>query len=150
MTGMNLKKRSVRFLIPPETMGKLSYNNKYLKSNGSIFVIKMMALIATIIIIANNIASSFYRKKNSLREKCLYSEVFWSAFSLIQTEYERHSISLRIQSECAKMWTRVTPNTDFFNAAITLSDSRKKSSFHEWSHCVKSVHVRSYFLSIFR
>ena len=63
MTGINLKKRSVRFLIPPETMGKLSYNNKYLKSNGSIFVIKMMALIATIIIIANNIASSFYRKK---------------------------------------------------------------------------------------
>ena len=87
MTGINLKKRSVRFLIPPETMGKLSYNNKYLKSNGSIFVIKMMALIATITIIANNIASSFYRKKNSLREKCLYSEVFWPVFSRIQTEY---------------------------------------------------------------
>ena len=147
MTGINLKKRSVRFLIPPETMGKLSYNNKYLKSNGSIFVIKMMALIATIIIIANNIASSFYRKK---KIHCVKSVCIRSYFPAFRLNMERHSISLRIQSECAKMLTRVTPNTDLFYAAIMLSDSRKKSSFHEWSHCVKSVHVRSYFLSIFR
>ena len=38
---------------------------------------------------------------SALCEKCPYSELFWSA-------------SLRIQSECGKMWTRITPNTDIF------------------------------------
>ena len=38
-----------------------------------------------------------------MREKCLYLELFWSAFSRIRTEY-------------GKMRTRITPNTDTFNA----------------------------------
>ena len=46
---------------------------------------------------------------NSLREKCLYSELFWSAFSRIRTEY-------LIESECGKMLTRITPNKDTFHA----------------------------------
>ena len=29
---------------------------------------------------------------------------------------ERHGASLRIQSECRKIWTRKTPNTDTFHA----------------------------------
>ena len=29
---------------------------------------------------------------------------------------ERYSVSLRIQSECGKMRTRITPNTDIFHA----------------------------------
>ena len=39
----------------------------------------------------------------ALRKKCPYSELFWSAFS-------------RIQSECRKMGTRITPNTYIFYA----------------------------------
>ena len=53
-------------------------------------------------------------KTFALRERCPYSELFWSAaiFS-IRTEYgEIFRISpLRIQSECGKLRTRITPNT---------------------------------------
>ena len=42
-------------------------------------------------------------KMTLLREKCMYSEFFWSVFSRIRTEY---------QSECGKILTRKTPNTD--------------------------------------
>ena len=42
-----------------------------------------------------------------MREKCPYLELFWCAFSRIRTEY---FVSLRIQSKCGKMQTRITPN----------------------------------------
>ena len=45
----------------------------------------------------------------SLLEKCLYSELFWSVFL----------VSLRIQFECGKMRTRITPNTDTFYAGLS-------------------------------
>ena len=46
-----------------------------------------------------------------LREKCPYSELFWSAFSRVRTEYgEIRSI----HSECGKMLARITLNTDTF------------------------------------
>ena len=42
----------------------------------------------------------------SLRKKCPYSELLWSAFSRIRTEYgEIPEISLRIQSKCGKMFS---------------------------------------------
>ena len=41
-------------------------------------------------------------------EKCPYSELFWSVFSRMLTEY--------IQSECRKMRTRRNSNTDTFHA----------------------------------
>ena len=53
----------------------------------------------------------------SLREKCPYSELFWSVFSRIRTEYEGLVFS-RIQSKCGKIWTRKTPNTDTFHAVF--------------------------------
>ena len=56
-----------------------------------------------------------YSDKLSLRKKCPYSELFWSAFSRIRTEYEWYRVSLCIQSECGKMRTRITPNTDTFH-----------------------------------
>ena len=46
----------------------------------------------------------------ALRKKCPYSELFWSAFSLIWTEYGG------IKSECGKIWTRIIPNTKAFHA----------------------------------
>ena len=48
----------------------------------------------------------------TLREKCPCSELFWSVFPRIQTEY----VSLRIQSESGKIRARITPNTDTFYA----------------------------------
>ena len=47
----------------------------------------------------------------TLREKCPYSELFWSAFSRIRA-------ALSIQSEYGKMWTRITPNKDTFYALL--------------------------------
>ena len=40
-----------------------------------------------------------------------YSELFWSAFSHIRTQY---SVPLRIQSECGKIRRKITANTDTF------------------------------------
>ena len=33
---------------------------------------------------------------------------------------ERHGVSLSIMSECRKMWTRITPNTDTFHAVYKV------------------------------
>ena len=57
----------------------------------------------------------------SLREKCSYSELFWSVFSRIRTEYGE---ILRIQYECRKMRTRIIPNTDTFYAVIIRMGNR--------------------------
>ena len=51
----------------------------------------------------------------SLRKKCRYSQLFWSAFSRIQTEYGE-ILFLPIESKCRKMRTRITPNMDTFHA----------------------------------
>ena len=40
---------------------------------------------------------------------------YFSAFGL---NTEKYSVSLRIQSECGKMRTRITPNTDTFYAVL--------------------------------
>ena len=55
-----------------------------------------------------------------LCEKCPYSELLSSVFSQICTEYKQIRRSLRIQSECGKIRTRTTPNTDTFNAVLLL------------------------------
>ena len=46
-----------------------------------------------------------------------YSGPHFPAFEL---NTERHSVSLRIQSECGKMRPRITPNTDTFYAVRRL------------------------------
>ena len=51
------------------------------------------------------------RLTQTLREKYHYSELFWSAFSCIRTEYGEK----RMQSKCRKIRTRITPNTDTFH-----------------------------------
>ena len=52
----------------------------------------------------------------TLRRKCLYLELIWSAFSRIWTDYVEILISFRIQSKLGKTRTRLTPNTDTFLA----------------------------------
>ena len=44
-----------------------------------------------------------------------YSGPYFPAFGV---NTERYGVSLRIQSECGKIWTRKTPNTDTFHAVI--------------------------------
>ena len=51
-----------------------------------------------------------------LRKKCSYSKSFSSAFSRIFP-----AVSPRIQSECGKMWTRITPNTDTCHSVIMIN-----------------------------
>ena len=66
----------------------------------------------------------------TLREKCPYSELFWSAFPACGLNTERYFVSLRIQSECGKMQTRITPNTDTFYAVLFI-----------WSHTFKQYNT---------
>ena len=69
----------------------------------------------------------------SLCEKCPYSELFWFTFSLIRSEYGEISVSLRIQSECGKNRTRITPNMDTFYAVC----AEKKKAIQEWvTQCI--------------
>ena len=55
-----------------------------------------------------------------LSKKCPYLELFWSVFSCIGLNTERYGVSLRIQHECRKMRTRITPDTNTFHAAYWL------------------------------
>ena len=50
--------------------------------------------------------------------KVLSSELFWSVFSCIQTEY---GASVHIKPECRKIWTRITPNKKIFHAVFAMS-----------------------------
>ena len=59
------------------------------------------------------------------RKECLYSQLFCSAFSAFGLKTHRYSVSLHIQSECAKMRTRTTPNTDIFHAVWINYFSKK-------------------------
>ena len=54
----------------------------------------------------------------TLRKACPYWELLWSVFFRIWTDTERYSVSLHIQSECEKIRTRTTPNTDIFHTVI--------------------------------
>ena len=54
---------------------------------------------------------------------CVKSVRIWGYsgphFPIFELNTERYSVSLRIQSECRKMRTRITPNTDtFYGVAI--------------------------------
>ena len=53
----------------------------------------------------------------SLRKRCPYSEFFSSGFSRIRSEHG----NLIFQSECVKIWTRKTPNTDIVYVVSLVS-----------------------------
>ena len=54
---------------------------------------------------------------------CPYSELFWSAFSRIRTEYGEIP---DILSKCGKMRTRITPNTDTFYSVTCFRAYKKE------------------------
>ena len=74
--------------------------------------------------------------RDTLREKCPYLEFFWCIFSRFLTEYG-FTVNLRIHSECGKIRTRKTPNTDTFHAVIYM---HKRI-------CEAISHRRGYFLT---
>ena len=55
-----------------------------------------------------------------------YSGPHFPAFEMNRERYEVYGVSLRIQSECGKMWTRITPNKDTFGAVNILSTDVKQ------------------------
>ena len=65
----------------------------------------------------------------SLRKKCLYSKLFWFAFSRIWTEYGE--ILCISPYSVGKMRTRLIPNTDTFYAVIRVI----MSSFYSYYLC---------------
>ena len=56
-----------------------------------------------------------------LREKWLYSELFWPAFSRIWTEYREILRISPYQSKYGKMRTRITPNPDTFYEIVYVT-----------------------------
>ena len=63
---------------------------------------------------------------SALREKCPYLELFWSAFFFA---------SLRIQSKCEKIRTKITPNKDSFYAVLVHPEISKETVFDEVTLC---------------
>ena len=61
-------------------------------------------------------------KRYPLSKKCRYSELFWSAFSRIWTEYGEmlriSPYSVRMGENAGKMRTRITPNIDTLYVVI--------------------------------
>ena len=70
-------------------------------------------------------------------------ELFWSIFSLIRTWFGRYSVSPRIQSECRKIQTRLTSNTDTFYAVFILNalDFPSKK-FCKFLHFLQKLNTR--------
>ena len=83
---------------------------------------------------------------------------FGSYFPEFRLNMERYSISIRIQSECGKMLTRITPNTDTFHVVVLtsaiffiglwnyLKNSRQWiyaiwSSLKKWMTCNKRIAI---------
>ena len=63
-------------------------------------------------------------------KKCSYWELLWSVFFRIGTEYRILYTEYCIQSECGKVWTRITTNTGTFYVLSMIS----LSSFLELTH----------------
>ena len=61
-----------------------------------------------------------------LKVQCVKSVRIWSYsgpyFPAFGLNIERYSVSLRIQSECGKKRTRITPNADTFYAVVVLGE----------------------------
>ena len=77
-------------------------------------------------------AEVFPRK--SLRKKRPYSEFFWSVFFRILLNTDRYSVSHRIQSKRAKIWTRKIPHTDNFRAVKTSTIAERMNPLLEISN----------------
>ena len=79
----------------------------------------------------------------ALRKKCPYSELFWSAFSRIRTEYGEILWDIRISLysvRMRKMRTRITPNTDTFYLSpysVRMPENANKNN-SKYGHFLRS------------
>ena len=62
-------------------------------------------------------------EKTTLRKKYPHSELFWSVFSHILTEYRE---TRSIQSKCGKIRTRITPNKDTFHEVQSFIEKLRR------------------------
>ena len=69
-----------------------------------------------------------------------YSGPYFPAFAI---NTERYFVSLRINSECGKIWTRMTPNTDTFYAvthpSILLIKEKTKCKANSFDFVLATV-----------
>ena len=86
-----------------------------------------------------------------LSEKSPYLELFWSEFPAFRLNTERYSVSLRIQSKCGKIQTRINPNMDTFYAVIDLvvklfsvGHSHLGAIIELWNH-ISALNIRRLF-----
>ena len=85
----------------------------------------------------NKLVHGCYSKNRHFRFRS-YSGLFFPVFAL---NTERYSLSLRIQSKCGKIRTRITPNTDTFYAVRFVQIKHKDRNepedlyrcFHDFS-----------------
>ena len=72
---------------------------------------------------------------NCLHVHCVKSVRIWSYsgphFPVFGLNTERYSVSLYIQSEWKKMWTRITPNKSTFYAMVVINLKRECSENKE-------------------
>ena len=78
-----------------------------------------------------------------------HSSPHFPAFRLNTERYKVYRESLRIQSECCKMWTRITLNTDTFHALLVIISAGYKAKrcvqdFRTLSKTSKLSYVLSY------
>ena len=102
------------------------------KSNGNHFLLTLDP---------SNISYWWTHCSIALREKYPYSEFFCSIYFRIRTEYEvsKYKVSVHIQSECGKIRTRKTPNTDPIYALYSCLD--KDVFINVWTANLKGFKI---------
>ena len=83
----------------------------------------------------------FTRKRWSLREKCPYSEYFWSVFSRFGLNTEKYSGSLRIHFKYGKMRTGKTINMGTFHAVGRLANFLKMDTTVEILRVISTIEL---------
>ena len=142
-TSTYLKRLLKRFCLASIPIKLLEISAKFLRGRAEVLALPLRNIIhlsiklatlseeCTIVklkLILKKIKGLILKTLNLLLKKCPYSELFWSTFfpnfsvfglnsERIRTEY---SVSVCIQSECAKVQNRITPNTDTFYAVLLL------------------------------
>ena len=82
-----------------------------------LFIITSKSLVRFSVLCVILSAQNILVKSYLLREKCPSSELFWSAFFRIRTEYSySYPYSVRMRENAGKIWTRINPNTNNFYA----------------------------------
>ena len=109
-----------KFLLKKEeTLNKLWIKSKSCLQNHWLYI--AVVILCTqkrhhhlIAVISDNAEYGIIHCVKSVRIQS-YSGTYFPAFGL---NMDRYSVSLRIQSECRKIQTKITPNTNTFHAVI--------------------------------